>query len=134
MKATADFIPPRPKGLRSYAGIDCSGKTKVLPPTFKGIKALVAQVGEFNAKAMFPQVDPRESQDEEPRDIVRDFLAEFQMADKVERQTLINEFNSYIDSIDPFISQTSPAGAEAPLKEGVSEKEGDAQQQPPAEE
>lgn len=124
----------KPKGLRSYTGLDCSGKTRVLPPTFKGIKALVAQVGEFNAKAMFPQEDPRESPDDEPRDIVRDFLQEYQMADKVERQTLINEFNSYIDSIDPFTPQDPAAGAQAKPKEGASEKEGDAQQEPPAEE
>lgn len=124
----------KPKGLRSYTGLDCSGKTKVLPPTFKGIKALVAQVGELNAKAMFPQDDPRVSPDDEPKDIVRDFLAEYQMADKVERQTLINEFNSYIDSIDSFTSNTLPAGAQDPPKEGASEKEGDAQQEPPAQE
>lgn len=124
----------KPKGLRSYKGLDCSGKTKVLPPTFKGIKALVKQVGEFNAKAMFPQDDPHASLDDEPKDIVRDFLAEYQMADKVERQTLINEFNSYIDSIESNLPQDPPAGAHALPKEGASEPEGDAQQEPPAEE
>lgn len=124
----------KPKGLRSYTGLDCSGKTKVLPPTFKGIKALVKQVGEMNAKAMFPQDDPHVSPDEEPRDIVRDFLQELQLADKVERQTLINEFNSYIDSIELDSKQEPPAGAQEPPKEGASDESGDAQQEPPAEE
>lgn len=124
----------KPKGLRSYKGLDCSGKTKVLPPTFKGIKALVAQVGEMNAKAMFPQDDPRVSLDDEPKDIVRDFLQEYQMADKVERQTLINEFNSYIDDLELRPVQESPAGAEASPKEGAPEPGGDAQQEPPAQE
>lgn len=124
----------KPKGLRIYNGLDCSGETKVLPPTFKGIKDLVNRVGEFNAKAMFPQEDSRVSPDDEQKDIVRDFLQEYQLADKVERQTLINEFNSYIDSININPIQDPPAGAQGLPKEGVSEKEGDAQQEPPAEE
>ena len=124
----------KPKGLRSYTGLDCSGKTKVLPPTFKGIKALVAQVGELNAKAMFPQSDPRESQDEESRDIVRDFLQEYQMADKVERQTLINDFNSYIDDLELNTIQDPSSVEQEPPKEGAPDKSGEAQPEPPAEE
>lgn len=124
----------KPKGLRSYKGLDCSCKTKVLPPTFKGIKALVKQVGEFNAKAMFPQDNSDVSRDDESRDIVRDFLQEYQMADKVERQTLINEFNLYIDSIESNLPQDPPAGAQPSPKEGDPDNGGDAQHQPTVEE
>lgn len=84
------------KVKKHTVGLDHSGPCKVLPPTFGGVKQLVERLGEDAAKAQFvtpPDVDDAST------DIVRDFLQELTYSDKVERQTLINDFNSYIKDL-----------------------------------
>ena len=82
------------KKPQHFKGLDCSGKNKVLPPTFPGIKEFVKRYGEAQAATMFPQDE--DASPDMSKDIVRDFLNDLDMADKVERQTLINEFGAYI--------------------------------------
>ena len=90
-----------------FEGLDCSGPSKVLPPTFEGIKSLVNRVGESQAMALY-SVD---SHDETPSEgLVRDFLAEYKTADKVERQTLVREFENFVAELEA--KSKEPAGEE----------------------
>lgn len=90
-----------------YVGLDCSGPSKVLPPTFEGIQSLVKRVGESQAMALYSA----DSHDETPSEgIVRDFLAEYKTADKVERQTLVREFEDFVADLEA--KSKEPAGEE----------------------
>lgn len=95
-----------------FEGLDCSGPSKVLPPTFEGIKSLVKRVGESQAMALYSV----ESHDETPSEgIVRDFLAEYKTADKVERQTLVRDFEDFVADLEARSLETrskEPAGEE----------------------
>lgn len=99
------------KVKKHTVGLDHSGPCKVLPPTFGGVRQLVERVGEEVAKAQFvtpPDVDDAST------DLVRDFLQDLTYSDKVERQTLINDFNSYIKDLQNSIGKSSPRSAKAP--------------------
>lgn len=98
-----------------FKGLDFSGPCKVLPPTFGGIRQLVERVGEEAARLQFAVSAP--DVDDAPHDLVREFLVELRTADKVERQTLINEFGDYIDSLKESVSSSSRAEA-APAAPG----------------
>ena len=101
-----------------YTGLDCSGPCKVLPPTFEGVKALVARVGEDMARAQCALGMDSDDDDTPSQGLVRDFLYDFQQADKVERQTLVREFEEYVGQLEKSVN-TPPAG------KGKGEKEGD---------
>ena len=84
---------------RSYSGLDCSGPNRVLPPTFEGVRKLVDRVGEQAAALTFsnPPVTDEPNFEE---GIFLDFLDDFNNAsDKVERLTLLREFNQYLDGV-----------------------------------
>lgn len=103
-----------------FKGLDFSGPCKVLPPTFGGIRQLVERVGEDVARMQFAVSAP--DVDDAPHDLVREFLVELRTADKVERQTLINEFGDYIDSLrasalSPLEKEPAPEPAPEPQPE-----------------
>lgn len=108
------------KKPKHYVGLDChSDKVHVLPPTFQGVRALVNQVGEAAAVAAFPQREDEENSVE--KSIVEQFIDELKYADKVERQTLVRDFQSYLDSLKA--SKPSAAGGEPGAeKEGAAAK------------
>lgn len=93
---------------RNYKGLDCSGKSMVLPPTFEGIRALVDKVGETAAIAAFPNgQEPEKTTIEE--DIVLDFVDDLNHAsDKVERLTLLEEFSGYLDQVRESLENPEP--------------------------
>lgn len=91
---------------KHFKGLDHSGECKVLPPTFQGVRNLVERVGVDMAHQMYSQKDDIE--EDASRDIVRDFLSELRYADKVERQTLINEFRDFVSDLKAA-SPSSPA-------------------------
>lgn len=94
-----------------FTGLDHSGPCKVLPPTFQGVKSLVNQVGENMAKAMYSK--PDDVEDDASKDLVRDFLEELTYADKVERQTLVQEFSDFVCELQNQKPQNPVPGAEA---------------------
>lgn len=86
----------------SYKGLDCSGENVVMPPTFCGINELVRRAGSPEAAAaLYPDTNT----EFEGEDVVRDFLEELEMTDKVERQGLIEEFSDYVKSLEEKMSQ-----------------------------
>lgn len=91
-----------------YTGLDCSGPCKVLPPTFEGVKALVARVGEDMARAQCALGMDSDDEDTPSQGLVRDFLYDFQQADKVERQTLVNEFEDYVKALEAKSKESTP--------------------------
>lgn len=95
---------------KHYAGLDHSGPCKVLPPTFGGIRQLVDRVGEEAAKASF--ITPPDP-DNASTDLVRDFLQELTYSDKVERQTLIRDFSSFVKDLQEKGSKPALAAAAA---------------------
>lgn len=99
------------KVKKHTVGLDHSGPCKVLPPTFGGVKQLVERLGEDAAKAQF--ITPPDF-DDASTDLVRDFLQELTYSDKVERQTLINDFNSYIKDLKSSSIKSPAAAAQAP--------------------
>lgn len=99
---------------KHYKGLDHSGECKVLPPTFNGVRNLVERVGQDMAEQMYSQKDDIE--EDASRDIVRDFLSELRYADKVERQTLINDFRDYVSDLKAASSQTPEAKEESEEK------------------
>lgn len=115
-----------------FKGLDFSGPCKVLPPTFGGIRQLVERVGEDVARMQFAVSAP--DVDDAPHDLVREFLVELRTADKVERQTLINDFGDYIDSLKESIS-SSPRAEAAPAAPGgrAEPPAGEAEVQPAGE-
>lgn len=109
---------------RKYTGLDCSGKSQVLPPTFEGIRALVNKVGETAAYAAFPNPqEPENSTIEE--DIVLDFVDDLNHAsDKVERLTLLEEFSSYLDQVRDSL-ENPPAPEDPKALEGAQQPQGE---------
>lgn len=92
---------------RSYKGLDCSeAETKVLPPTFAGVKSLVAKLG---SEAAVLSAFPVHSLDGPEGELFQDFLIEFQSADKVERETLFAGFKDYLDRLKQSKVSSSPA-------------------------
>ena len=94
-----------------YKGLDHSGPCKVLPPTFLGVRNLVNQVGQSIAEKMYSQ--PDDVEEDASHDLVREFLNELTYADKVERQTLIQEFSSFVSDLQNPNSQNPSPSAEA---------------------
>lgn len=82
----------------SYKGIKCSGETKVLPPTFQGIKALVNRAGgnEDVVSATFP---PLKFVDDQEHSLVAEFVTELQNCDKIERVDLVRQFDQYVKDL-----------------------------------
>lgn len=119
------------KVKKHYSGLDHSGPCMVLPPTFGGVRQLVDRVGEVAAKAQF--ITPPDP-DDASNDLVRDFLQELTYADKVERQTLINDFNSMIKDLSKQSKkpQTPAASAGAPASEAAPGSGANALDAPPA--
>lgn len=117
-----------------YKGLDHSGPCKVLPPTFMGVRNLVNQVGESMAQKMYAHDDDLE--EDASHDLVRDFLQDLTYADKVERQTLIQEFSSFVSDLqnqkpqNPSPSAESGASAE-PGKPAILEPAPSATSEPP---
>lgn len=109
---------------RTYKGLDCSGKSQVLPPTFEGIRSLVNKVGEDAAYAAFPNsFEPETTTIEE--DIVLDFVDDLNHAsDKVERLTLLEEFSGYLDQVKASM-ESSPASEAPPATEDAKKPEGE---------
>lgn len=103
-----DMFTRKPK---HFTGLDHSGECKVLPPTFLGVRNLVERVGQDMAEQMYSQKDDIE--EDASRDIVRDFLSELRYADKVERQTLINDFRDYVSDLQAA-SSPAPEAKEEP--------------------
>lgn len=93
----------------SYIGLDCSGENVVMPPTFCGINELVRRAGSPEAAA---SLYPDTNKDFEGEDLVRDFLQELELTDKVERQGLIEEFSEYVKGLEDRMSQESESSQE----------------------
>lgn len=83
---------------KHFTGLDHSGPTLVLPPTFGGVKQLVERVGESAAKLAYSVPDQVED-DDASHDLVRDFLSEIRFMDAVERQTAIREFSDFVSEL-----------------------------------
>lgn len=91
---------------RSYKGLDHSeAESKVLPPTFAGVKSLVSKLGSEDAVLA---TYPVHSLDGPEGELFQEFLSAFETADKVERQTLYAEFKDYLNSIKESIVPSSP--------------------------
>lgn len=81
----------------TYKGLDCSGPSVVLPPTFMGLQDLVKRAGGVEAAgALYPD----NNKDFEGEDTVREFLQELEFSDKAERQELIREFADYVSGLE----------------------------------
>lgn len=105
---------------KHFIGLDHSGECKVLPPTFLGVRNLVERVGQDMAEQMYSQKDDIE--EDASRDIVRDFLSELRYADKVERQTLINDFRDYVSGLQAGSSSSpDPEAKEEPEEKAKPE-------------
>lgn len=109
-----------------YTGLDHSGPCKVLPPTFLGVRNLVNQVGQSMAEKMYSQ--PDDVEDDESKDLVREFLSELTYADKVERQTLIQDFSSMVADLQNQKPKDPAPGEGA----GASEEPGQPATEEPA--
>ena len=80
-----------------YKGLDCSGPSVVLPPTFLGLNELVRRAGSVDAAAA---LYPDSNKEFEGEDTVREFLQELEFCDKAERQELIREFADYVSGLE----------------------------------
>lgn len=114
------------KALKHYAGIDCSGVNHVLPPSFEGLSSLMEKVHNslFAASQAFPDQQPEDL----PGDEVLDFVEELSSCDKIDKISLINDFQEYIQDLqiqaakkaqlsDPVsVSTGTPAGDPEPSK------------------
>lgn len=109
-----------------FAGLDCSGPNKVLPPTFCGVKELVRRVGESAAFAQFAHEPEMEAEDDSPKDLVRDLLSDLPYMDAVERQTAIREFSEFVNNLQ-FENSQPPAAGGAPASgaQGEPAKQGE---------
>lgn len=117
-----------------YVGLDHSGPHKVLPPTFLGVRNLVNQVGQSMAEKMYSQ--PDDVEEDASHDLVREFLNELTYADKVERQTLIQDFSSMVSDLQNQKPLSSAPGAEdgasaEPVKSATQEPAPSATSEPP---
>lgn len=99
---------------KHFTGLDHGGPTKVLPPTFGGVKQLVERVGESAAKLAYSVPDQVED-DDASHDLVRDFLSEIRFMDAVERQTAIREFSDFVSELQnsQFSNPAATAGDSA---------------------
>lgn len=85
------------KALRHYAGIDCSGPNHVLAPSFEGLGALMEKVHNslFAASQAFPDNQPEDL----PGDEVLDFVEELSGCDKIDKISLINDFQEFVSDL-----------------------------------
>ena len=85
------------KSLKSYKGIDASGPNHVLPPSFEGLSAFMEKVHNnlFAASQAFPDNQPEDL----PGDEVLDFVEELSSCDKIDKVSLINDFQDYITEL-----------------------------------
>lgn len=96
---------------RTYKGLDHSeAETKVLPPTFAGVKSLVAKLGSPEAALA---AYPVKSLDGPEGEIFQEFLEDFENMDKVERETLFADFKDYLNYLRQSISKPKTQGAPA---------------------
>lgn len=85
------------KALRHYAGIDCSGPNHVLPPSFEGLSSLMEKV--HNSLFAVSQAFPDNQPEDLPGDEVLDFVEELSSCDKIDKISLINDFQEYISDL-----------------------------------
>ena len=96
---------------RTYKGLDHSeAGSKVLPPTFAGVKALVSKLGSEDAVLA---AYPVHSLDGPEGEIFQEFLEDFQNLDKVERKTLFADFQKYLIALKGSLSEQPAPGAPA---------------------
>lgn len=114
------------KSLRHYDGLDCSGPNHVLPPSFEGLSSLMEKV--HNSLFAVSQAFPDNQPEDLPADEVLDFVEELSCCDKIDKISLINDFQEYINDLqikaakkaqpsDPVtVPSATPAGDPEPSK------------------
>lgn len=90
------------RGKRFYKGLDCSGPNHVMPPTFEGVKNLVARVGYEGAIAASIGDEEPESQE---ADMFDEFMTELRYCDKVDRIQITREFKEYVGSLEDQVKK-----------------------------
>lgn len=92
------------RGQRVYKGLDCSGPNHVMPPTFEGVKNLVARVGYEGAIAASIGEEEPETQE---TDMFDEFMTELRYCDKVDRIQITREFKEYVGSLEEQVKKQS---------------------------
>lgn len=108
------------RGKRLYKGLDCSGPNHVMPPTFEGVKNLVARVGYEGAIAASLGDEEPDSQE---ADMFDEFMTELRYCDKVDRIQITREFKEYVGSLEDQVKKQKQKQKPEPEPEPKPEPE-----------